>query len=94
MTTSATVLVTAAAFIWLAPLAVVAGCYVRDRLEDSAEQKLRAEEMFLASPTWLAVVAAIETPAPSMTLYDQISLEFAARDLTDESLARAVEGWK
>ena len=81
MNPAATILLTAAAVIWLAPLAVVAGCYVRDRLEDRAEQKLRAEEIrFETTPEWRAVMAAVE-PEP---IYDQ---------LVCESIEKA-EGWK
>lgn len=89
MKAAALVLLTAAVVIWTVPLAAVAVALIRDRLEDRADVERRGRQQRLADVAWFADLAEpSETP-----LFAAISLEFARRDLTDESLARAVEGW-
>ena len=62
MTAAATVLFTAAAVIWLAPVAALVALRVRERREARAEAARRAEEGRVADREWLALLAATDAP--------------------------------
>ena len=79
MTAAAQIIATAAAIIWLASPAYVAGLYCRLRLDQRAEARVRAEQGRQVSAEWLAVLAATE-PTP---VYDQLMCEQMER----------AEGW-
>ena len=80
MTAAAIVLATAAALIWLAPVAGLAALHVRERRIQRQEAARRVEEGRAVDREWLAVLAATDTP-----IFAEVWAESLRRDLEESA---------
>ena len=89
MTAAASIIATAAAIIWLASPAYVAGLWCRLKLDQREEARRRVEQGRQVDAEWLAVLAATE---PSMSAHPAAG---RIRDLiAANEAARIDEQWE